>query len=490
MEKCRDPSLPGISVLLLATVAILYAPPPDLVWSKCYGGAGDDWAYLGEQTADGGFIVAGRYYTVGSMGDAYIIKTDADGDTLWTKTYGGYNEDRVFDVKQAFDGGYIAVGYKREWHNQVWLLKLDENGDTAWTKTYGGESGDDATDFVCQTADSGFILSGGIRSYGAGNADVWLLKTDRNGDTLWTKTYGGSELDYGYDVFQKPDGGYVLIAGTESFGAGQGDAWLLNTDANGDTLWTKLYGHSGNEWAYTFRETPDNGYIIAGWTNSMGAGDYDFWLVKTDSLGTVEWERTHGGPNEDCCSSIDLTWDGEYILTGWTYSYGAGADDFWLVKCDASGNYVWSQTYGGSSTDFPYYVCTTADSGYFMCGGTGSFGDEWDAWLLKTGPDLGVSEHKELDILANLLVHPNPFSTLTHISVEVDSRQKSLASIHIFDITGRLVKSFDPLLYAPSPMQLMWDGTDDALNKLPNGVYVLRLAADEHSETKKLLLIR
>jgi len=370
-------------VLLILTTISLYAEPPDTLWSKCYGGDGDDWAYLGEETSDGGFIVAGRYYTVGSMGDGYIIKTDANGDTLWTKTYGGYNEDRTITVRQTFDGGYIVTGYKTVWHHEVWLLRLDENGDTVWTKAYGGETADDDGNFVCQTADSGFIIFCGIRSSGAGNADAWLLKTDKSGDTLWTKTYGGPELDYGYDVIQKSDGGYIFIASTESFGAGQGDVWLLRTDANGDTLWTQLYGHSGDEWAYTFRETPDNGYIIAGWTNSIGAGDYDFWLVKTDSLGTVEWERAHGGPYQDCCSAIDITWDGEYILTGWTYSYGEGADDFWLMKCNTSGDCVWSQTYGGSSTDFPYCVRATADSGYFMCGGTGSFGNGWDAWLIK-----------------------------------------------------------------------------------------------------------
>ena len=163
--------------------------------------------------------------------------------------------------------------------------------DTLWTKTYGGIEYDWGFS-VQQTDDGGYIIGGAIYSFGSISGDVWLLKTDANGDTVWTKIYGGAGTDEGQCVQQTTDSGYIIVGWTESFGAGAWDVWLLKTDADGDTLWTKTYGGIFVDYGYSVQQTNDGGYIIVGWTKSFGAGDYDVYLVKTDVDGDTLWTKT------------------------------------------------------------------------------------------------------------------------------------------------------------------------------------------------------
>ena len=164
-------------------------------------------------------------------------------------------------------------------------------------------------------------------------------------DTLWTRTFGGSLSDICYSVQQTTDDGYILGGYTCSFGAGGNDFWLVKVNANGDTLWTRTFGGSGNEYCHSVQQTTDGGYILGGYTGSYGAGMADFWLVKTDANGDSLWSRTFGGSDEDFCYSIQQTTDGGYVLGGYNYTYGAGSNDFWLVKTDENGTEEWSYYY-------------------------------------------------------------------------------------------------------------------------------------------------
>jgi len=327
----------GSDVYIVKTDAV-----GDTLWTRTYGGSDYDYGRSVAQTSDGGYIVAG--YT-GSFGagsrDVYLVKTDAVGDTIWTRTYGGSDNDYGNSVAQTSDGGYIVAGGTESFgagSYDIYLVKTDGLGDTIWTRTYGG-SDDDYGLSVAQTSDGGYIVAGVYDyNFGTGTGDVYLVKTDGLGDTLWTRTYGGSSDDRGYSVAQTSDGGYI-VAGVYDydFGTGTGDVYLVKTDAVGDTLWTRTYGGRDFDWGNSVAQTSDGGYIVAGFTHSFGAGGLDIYLVKTDAVGDTIWTRTYGGSRADWGYSVAQTSDGGYIVAGYTESFGAGGYDVYLVKTDSLG---------------------------------------------------------------------------------------------------------------------------------------------------------
>jgi hypothetical protein len=359
-----------------------------VTWTKTYGGGCSDFGYSVQQTSDNGYIITG--YTTSfnvNHGDFYLIKADANGDTVWTKTYGGNDGDFGYSVQQTSDEGYIVAGYTFSFGAgaaDVYLIKIDGNGNSIWTKTYGG-SNYDYCHSVQQTLDGGFIIAGSTTLDGASRHDVYLIKTDANGDIVFEKTFGGVYDDKSYSAQQTSDGGFIVAGWTNSFGAGNGDFYLIKTDVNGDTIWTKTYGGSRSDWGYSVQQTSDDGYIIAGTTSSFGVGYADIYLIKTDANGDTTWTKTYGAYDDDRGYSVQQTSDGGYIIAGYTYSFSLGESDIYLVKTDANGNLVWSKTYGGIGYDEGYSVQQTLDGGYIIAGKTNSFGFGWyDVCLIKT----------------------------------------------------------------------------------------------------------
>ena len=254
-----------------------------------------------------------------------------------------------------------------------------------WRSVFGAE-GSDVGSFVQPTVDGGYVFVGTTDSFGAGETDAWLVKTDMYGNEEWSRTFGGEFADMGKSVRQTSDGGYIITGATRSFGAGKRDVWLIKTDMYGNEEWSRTFG--GPEWEYgrSVEQTDDGGYIIAGYTNSFGVGSsYNIWLIKTNAGGALQWQKTFGGRWKDYGYSVQQTTDGGYIVTGETSSFGSGDYDIWLIKTDAQGNMEWENTFGGIGVDRGRDGIQTADGGYIVTGYTTSFGAGLeDAWLIKT----------------------------------------------------------------------------------------------------------
>jgi hypothetical protein len=258
-------------------------------------------------------------------------------DVIQIEALGGWNRTLGRDlVPRTIDGGYIMTGMIR---GDVSLFKTDASGSELWNKSFGGSEGDLGR-AVQQTNDSGYIITGMTNSYGAGGGDIWLIKTDANGNKLWDKTFGGSANDEGLSVKQTNDSGYIITGMTNSYGAGGGDVWLIKTDANGNKLWNKTFGGSEYDFGNSVQQTSDGGYVITGGTNSYRSGHQDVWLIKIDANGNKLWDRTFSRPDIEWGNSVQQTRDGGYVITANALknSYALGGYDVWLIKIDANGN--------------------------------------------------------------------------------------------------------------------------------------------------------
>jgi hypothetical protein len=360
----------------------------NIVSVKTFGGENFELANSVIQTSDGGYLIGGQTESFGDGGyDIYLVKTDASGTEEWSQTFGGENNDVATSVIQALDGGYLLAGSTRSFGNgssDMYLVKTDANGTEEWFKTFGGTAYDYAYS-IFQTSDGGYLIGGQTESFGNGSSDMYLVKTDASGNEEWSKTFGGENNDSAYSVIQTSDGGYLLGGRTESFGNGNNDMYLVKTDANGTEEWFKTFGGTANHYAYSILQTSDGGYLLGGVTNSFGNGEYDMHLVKTDASGTEEWSQTFGGENFELANSVIQTSDGGYLIGGQTESFGNRDSDMYLVKTDANGTEEWSQTYGGGSDDAAYSVIQTSDGGYLLAGSTRSFGSgDSDMYLVKT----------------------------------------------------------------------------------------------------------
>jgi len=417
----------SLIVICILLTASLSAQAPDTLWTKTYGGANNDYAYSVQQTLDGGYIIVGETWSYGAgESDVWLIKTNSLGDTLWSKTFGGTSRDEGLSVDLTIDGGYIIVGSTFSYgagNGDVYLIKTDSLGNVSWTRTYG-DSGWNSGYSVLQTIDDGYIITGLTESV---NMEVLLIRTDANGDTLWTKTYGDSAYARGHSVQQTSDSGYIITGLKDSFSGSLWDVYLIKTDANGDTLWTKAYGGPYPEIGYSVQEIRDGGYIIAGGIDLyMMYGPV--YLIRTDASGDTLWTKTPGGFS--IWYSVQETADSDYIIAG------AEGDmietDVWLLKIDSSGNIMWAQTYGDILIDQGYSIQVTTDSGYVIAGYTYSFGAGGaDVWLLKIAPDtFGVEEEKFIPI-----EETNFGATIISGPLLLPEGKKC----RIFDIAGRVV---------------------------------------------------
>jgi len=490
----------------------------DIVWQKFLGGSSDDYANSVQQTADSGFIVAG--YSKSNDGDVsghhgstdyydyWVVKLDSSGDIEWQKSLGGSDWDWAYSIDQTADGGFIVAGYSKSNDGDVsgnhgsydyWVVKLNSAGDIEWQKSLGGSSSDWAHS-IQQTSDGGFIVAGYSKSndgdvsghHGSTHPDsltydYWVVKLNSAGDIVWQKSLGGSSSDLTHSIQQTSDGGFIVAGYSKSndgdvsghHGSTHPDSltydyWVVKLDSVGEIVWQKSLGGSDWDWAFSIDQTADGGFIVAG-SSKSNDGDvsghhgsthpdsltYDYWVVKLNSVGEIVWQKSLGGSDEDHARSIQQTADGGFIVVGFSESNDG----------DVSGNH--GSTHPDSLT--------------------------YDYWVVKLSPDDGIAEGRgERPFALAIGAYPNPFNSSVAIAAPAG------AEMEIYDVNGRMI-------YAPSPSVPLPKGEGGQVllppgeggsesrmrafiwqpdESVTSGVYLVRATAGEKSITKRIVYLK
>jgi hypothetical protein len=304
------------------------------------------------------------------------------------KTFGGAGQDGGYAVSSPLGHDFILVGYSESGamtaNMDMFTIKTDKNGEELWSKKFGG----DAPDFGFSTdltSEAGYLFTGLTSSMGAGATDIYLVKTDNDGKELWAKTFGGKGEDMGRSVIQTFICDYLILGETNSSGAGDFDLYLLKVDGDGKELWAKTFGGPKPDYGSSVKEVKGGGFVLLGQTSSFGAGDSDLYLLKVDDSGNELWAKTFGEKGkEEGKSVVQTRRDGSLVLLGTTESYGAGKKDMYLVKTDSDGNELWAKTFGGKGNDEGWSVKQATYGGYLLTGKTESFGTGGDIYFIKT----------------------------------------------------------------------------------------------------------
>ncbi len=314
-----------------------------LEWAKAYGGAGKDFGYCILETTGGGFLIAGETKSFGSGGsDILLIRTDHAGNLLWATTFGGPLDDYAQSVIQTSDTGFAVAGISYSYgsgNGDCILLKLSPTGNLSWARTYGGARLDLASDLI-GTSDGGFLIAGYSFSFSnPEHSDFIIIRTNSFGWPSWTRLFGGVSGDYARSVVVAADGNYVVAGSTYSFGSGQYDFMVLKIDPTGNLIWARTFGGQDMEYAQDVIPTPQAGCVVVGETQDYGAGLHDFMLLNISQSGNLLWARTFGEANADYPRCVVRTPDNGYVIAGYSYSFGAGAYDVLVLRTDTGGQH-------------------------------------------------------------------------------------------------------------------------------------------------------
>jgi hypothetical protein len=378
-------TLPGAEPPLAGS-SVVEAQEVSSPWNRTFGGVANDGGRSVVEVSTGGFACAGDTMSTGAgQQDVWLVRTTADGSPQWSQTYGGADSDWGKSVLEASGGGFAIAGYTETFGAggyDVWVLWTSADGNLLWNRTYGGLLADLGYSMV-EVSTGGFAITGSTENFGASSSDMWLIRTDTGGNILWNHTYGGSSLEAGLSMIEVSTGGFAITGWTTSFGAGGADILLVRMDANGNLLWSRTYGGPNDEYGHSVIEVSTGGFAITGDTNSFGAGSSDVWLLRTNTNGNLLWNRTYGGFAGDRGRSLQEVSGGGFAITGDTASFGAGNYDAWYLQTDSDGNLLWNQTYGGTEIDWCFSMVGVSTGGFAILGGSYSFGAGMeDFWLI------------------------------------------------------------------------------------------------------------
>lgn len=501
------------SFFLLFTTMILAQTAPTIQWQKSLGGTnGGDHAYSVIQTADGGYIAAGSCSSNNGIvtgnhgsGDFWIVKLSSGGVLQWQKSLGGTGFEEAQSIIQTFDGGYIVVGFSNSNNGDVtgnhgvedyWVVKLSSTGTIQWQKSLGG-TGNEQAKSVVQSTDGGYVIVGYSKSNNGditgnhGNSDFWIVKLSSLGVIEWQKAIGGSAFEEAHSIINTSDGGYMVAGFSTSNNGditgnhGSGDYWVVKLTSSGAVQWQKALGGTNNDEAYSIIQTNDGGYVVAG-TSSSNNGDVtvnqggdDYWIVKLNSTGVIQWQKSLGGSNDDQAFSVVKTVDGGYFIAGSSDSNNGDVTgnhdgtDYWVVKINSTGSKQWQKSLGGSEWDYAYSAIQTADGG-FVIGGyansndgdvTGNSGDDY--WIVKLASEaLEVSTFNQNSVK----LYPNPTTNIFKIE------GITVKNVLITDFMGKTV------------FNTTSSNSSVNISSLQNGIYFVRVESENgNSITHKII---
>lgn len=477
-----------VLVLLLSSITFVFAQAPDTLWSGVYGGSANDNGTKVRPTSDCGYVVIGHSASFGTgENDAYMVKLDTQGNEVWSHYYGGEAKDEAYNIFQTTDGGYVFAGKTESYGAggcDFWLVKTTSDGTEQWSRTYGG-AGDDDCFGLDQTSDGGYILSGYTESFAANDKDVWIVKTDQNGDSLWSSVIDHGDTDAGQIVKQTTDGGYIIIGYTSFTTANFYDVLLLKTDTGGNEEWFSTFGAGFVNSAYNGRVAADGGYIIAAYSYYLDQTSEGL-IIKTDASGNEEWSNLCGGSGGYAAiQDVMENDDGVIIGCGYTTNYGAGAADVYLVGYDAGGSEQWYTTVGSDSSESGFGI-TKLDDGFVVTGMTQSWGaGAEDYYVVRFGEGTSV-EYPGFNApfsFSLLTAYPNPFNQSVALNYELPAAAN--INLSVYDITGREIASLVNGRSSPGEHQVIWDAEG-----MTSGVYFVRLEAGDFAQTQKVMLVK
>lgn len=464
----------------------------NIEWSKTYGGENSDGGRQVVPLKDGGYLVCGyTYSTSNGYSDILLIKTDEEGNQLWSQNYGDAGWEYAWGACETPEGDFLAIGQAstNEQQKDFILIKTDADGNEIWTKTYGGDSLDVGRS-VMVDSDGNYLLCGYTESFGYGANNIYVIKTDPDGNELWANFYGGSKSDMGRKIIETSDNNYLILGSTGSFGAGNRDVYLIKTDTDGNIIWSETYGTSGYQDAFDVVETESGDFYIAGHSDLHGIDFLEAYVVKTNQDGDKIWTATYEGSTNyyDYAKGIAETDDGNFMICGAVKNRTSRKNDVFLFMIDQDGTVLWEEEYGSEGSEWASSVLKTDEGDFVIAGHTESEGEgKFDVYMFKVSNPLTQTGEILIDSESRLYQNiPNPFSAETRITLNIG--KGTSGKVSILDSGGKGIKTFETL---PSGKHtLTWDGKDNTNNKVAEGIYYCMLCAGKHIDVKKLIVVR
>ncbi len=494
-------------------------------WQKCLGGTSYEGATSVQQTADGCYILSG--YASSSDGDVtglhlisldyWIVKIDSLGAIIWQKCLGGTDIELAKSIQQTADGGYIVAG--KAWSNNgdvsgnhggsdYWVVKLDNIGTIQWQKCLGGTAYEEASS-IKQTNDGGYIVAGNSSSNNGdvtgnhGGGDYWIVKLDKLGDIQWQKCLGGKDEESLACIQQTAEGGYIVAGYSKSNDGdvtglnGTADYWIVKLDDLGEIEWQKCLGGTIAQFANSIQQTTEGGYIVAGSSFSNDGdvrgnhGGSDYWIVKLNNVGVIQWQKCLGGTSQDNASSIRQTADKGFIVAGSSSSNDLnvagnhGGLDYWIAKLDSVGAVQWQKCLGGTDEESATSIQQTNDGGFIVAGDSKSKdGDVTgnhiyrDYWIVKLSPSVGggVGINEPLVDEKSITIFPNPANN--QLNIYTSTVLDKLVTVSVINVFGETVQSENIVVNGNEQLNI---------KNLATGFYFLQIKTENGTVVKRFV---